>query len=147
MRTLVIVEHDNENIFPLHCAQLVLHKNLGKKLILVASSANHIAEKAQQIMGISKVLNFVGDNFKNEIAEDLTACVLAVSKDYNFAASSSTTGKFNAENFSTTDVQQISEVIEIVSNNTFKKPIYAGACIATVESQQEKYYYSKNYSL
>ena len=36
------------------------------------------------------------------------------------------------------DVQQISEVIEIVSNNTFKKPIYAGACIATVESQQEK---------
>ena len=45
-------------------------------------------------MGISKVLNFVGDNFKNEIAEDLTACILAVSKDYNFfVASSSTTGK------------------------------------------------------
>ena len=141
MRTLVIVEHDNENISSSTLCAVSAAQKLGQDVdLLVASSANHIAEKAQQIMGISKVLNFVGDNFKNEIAEDLTACILAVSKDYNFfVASSSTTGKNLMPRISALlDVQQISEVIEIVSNNTFKKPIYAGACIATVESQQEK---------
>ncbi len=141
MRTLVIVEHDNENISSSTLCAVSAAQKLGQEVdLLVASSANHIAEKAQQIMGISKVLNFVGDNFKNEIAEDLTACILSVSKDYNFfVASSSTTGKNLMPRISALlDVQQISEVIEIVSNNTFKKPIYAGACIATVESQQEK---------
>tara|TARA_B100000927_G_scaffold291640_1_gene295050 strand:- start:8920 stop:9849 length:930 start_codon:yes stop_codon:yes gene_type:complete len=141
MKTLVIVEHDNENISSSTLCAVSAAQKLGQDVdLLVASSTNNIAEKAQKIMGISKVLNFVGDNFKNEIAEDLTACVLEVSQHYNFfVASSSTTGKNLMPRISALlDVQQISEVIEIVDNNTFKKPIYAGACIATVESQQEK---------
>ena len=80
MRTLVIAEHDNKNISSSTLCAVSAAQKLGQEVdLLVASSANHIAEKAQQIMGISKVLNFVGDNFKNEIAEDLTACILAVS--------------------------------------------------------------------
>ncbi len=141
MKTLVIVEHDNENISSSTLCSVDAAIKLGQEVdLLVASSDSHIAEKAKQIIGISKVLNFVGENFKNEIAEDLADCIVSVSHDYNFfVASSSTTGKNLMPRVSALlDVQQISEVIEIVDNKTFKKPIYAGACIATVESTQEK---------
>ena len=77
---------------------------------------------------------------RNEIAEDVAECVVQVANDYNFfLASSSTTGKNNLPRFAALlDIQQISEVIEIIDNTTFKKPIYAGACIATVKTNQEK---------
>ena len=76
----------------------------------------------------------------NEIAEDVADCIIEVAADYNyFLASSSTTGKNNLPRFAALlDIQQISEVIEIIDNSTFKKPIYAGACIATVKTHQDK---------
>ena len=55
MRTLVIVEHDNENISSSTLCAVSAAQKLGQDVdLLVASSANHIAEKAQQIMGFQR---------------------------------------------------------------------------------------------
>ena len=89
---------------------------------------------------MEKVLHFSNQAFENELAEDLAACIVEASSAYTyFLASSSTSGKNNLPRAAALlDIQQISEVIEIIDSSTFKKPIYAGSCIATVKSNQEK---------
>ena len=97
-------------------------------------------EEAKSVEGISKVLNFSHEKFSSELAEDVAACVVSVSSEYDFfLASSSTPGKNNLPRVAALlDIQQISEVTDIIDDKTFKKPIYAGSCIATVQSSQEK---------
>ena len=141
MRTLVIAEHDNQNIVSATLSTIKAAQALNQEVdLLVACSSDTVLENAVKIEGISKVLAFKEDKFSNEIAEDIADCVIEVAADYNyFLASSSTTGKNNLPRFAALlDIQQISEVIEIIDNSTFKKPIYAGACIATVKTHQDK---------
>ena len=141
MRTLVIAEHDNQNVAPATLSTIKAAQALNQEVdLLVACSSDTVLENAVKIEGISKVLAFKEDKFSNEIAEDIADCVIEVAADYNyFLASSSTTGKNNLPRFAALlDIQQISEVIEIIDNSTFKKPIYAGACIATVKTHQDK---------
>ena len=97
-------------------------------------------EEAKSVEGVSKVLNFSHEKFSSEVAEDVAACVVSVSAEYDFfLASSSTSGKNNLPRVAALlDIQQISEVTDIIDEKTFKKPIYAGSCIATVQSSQEK---------
>lgn len=141
MKTLVLVEHDNAEVAAATLSTVKAASLLGQDIdLLVAASSQVVAQKASQIDGVSKVLSFVDGRFDNEIAEDVAECVVQVANDYNFfLASSSTTGKNSLPRFAALlDIQQISEVIEIIDNATFKKPIYAGACIATVKTNQEK---------
>ena len=141
MRTLVIAEHDNQNVAPATLSTIKAAQALNQEVdLLVACSSDTVLENAVKIEGISKVLAFKEDKFSNEIAEDIADCVIEVAADYNyFLASSSTTGKNNLPRFAALlDIQQVSEVIEIIDNSTFKKPIYAGACIATVKTHQDK---------
>ena len=141
MRTLVIAEHDNQNIVSATLSTIKAAQALNQEVdLLVACSSDTVLENAVKIEGISKVLAFKEDKFSNEIAEDVADCVIKVAEGYNyFLASSSTTGKNNLPRFAALlDIQQVSEVIEIIDNSTFKKPIYAGACIATVKTHQDK---------
>tara|TARA_B100000214_G_scaffold160150_1_gene114918 strand:- start:1234 stop:2166 length:933 start_codon:yes stop_codon:yes gene_type:complete len=142
MKTLVIAEHNNSELSAATLSVVEAAKKLGKEIdILVASnSANTVVDQAKSIEGVSKILSFNDARFLNEIAEDLAMCIVSVAEDYcYFLASSSTTGKNNLPRAAALmDLQQVSEVIEIIDEKTFKKPIYAGSCIATVKSEQEK---------
>lgn len=141
MKTLVIAEHDNKDLSSSTLCAIAAAEKIGQEIdVLVASNSNEVAVKAKEINAVSKVLSFVDENLVNEIAENIACCVVSVAENYNFfISSSSTSGKNLMPRISAMlDIQQISEVVEIVDIKTFKKPIYAGACIATVESQQQK---------
>tara|TARA_B100002052_G_scaffold298615_1_gene332691 strand:- start:1418 stop:2350 length:933 start_codon:yes stop_codon:yes gene_type:complete len=142
MKTLVVAEHNNTELSAATLSVVEAAKKLGKDIdILVAGdSVNAVLDQAKSVEGVSSVLSFNDSRFTNEIAEDLAECIISVAEDYSyFLASSSTTGKNNLPRAAALmDLQQISEVIEIIDDKTFKKPIYAGSCIATVKSDQEK---------
>ena len=142
MKTLVVAEHNNTELSAATLSVVEAAKKLGKDIdILVAGdSVNAVLDQAKCVEGVSSVLSFNDSRFTNEIAEDLAECIISVAEDYSyFLASSSTTGKNNLPRAAALmDLQQISEVIEIIDDKTFKKPIYAGSCIATVKSDQEK---------
>ena len=141
MKTLVISEHDNKDLSSSTLCAIAAAEKIGQEIdVLVASNSNEVALKAKEINAVSKVLSFVDEGLVNEIAENIACCVVSVAENYNFfVSSSSTSGKNLMPRISAMlDIQQISEVVEIVDIKTFKKPIYAGACIATVESQQQK---------
>ena len=142
MKTLVLAEHNGTNISAATLCVVEAAKQLGREIDLLVTNNSCVAviEEAKSIEGVSKVLNFSHEKFANEMAEDVAACVVSVNSDYDFfLASSSTSGKNNLPRAAALlDIQQISEVTDIIDDKTFKKPIYAGSCIATVQSNQDK---------
>ena len=142
MKTLVLAEHNGANLSAATLSVVDAAKQLGREvdLLLTNNSCTSVLEEAKAIEGVSKVLNFSHEKFTSEVAEDVAACVVSVSSEYDFfLASSSTSGKNNLPRIAALlDIQQISEVTDIIDDKTFKKPIYAGSCIATVQSSQEK---------
>ena len=118
---------------------LLLKKIGGDITVLVAGSgAQAVADAAAKVAGVSKVL--LADNavYANQLAENVAALVADLAKGYKYVlAASTTTGKNILPRVAALlDVSMISDIIAVESANTFKRPIYAGNAIATVQSDE-----------
>ncbi|MEX0298949.1 MAG: electron transfer flavoprotein subunit alpha/FixB family protein [Kordiimonas sp.] len=141
MPALVFVEHDNSEIKDATLAAVTAAKAYGDIHLLVAGSGcGSVAEAAAKIDGVSKVLVADDAAYEHPLAEELANVTLSVSGDYDAVlAPATTTGKnFMPRVAAALDVAQISDIIEVVSEDTFKRPIYAGNAIATVQSSDAK---------
>jgi len=137
MTALVYVEHDNTEVKDATLAAVTAAKAFGDVHLLVAGlNCNGVAEAAAKIDGVSKVLVADDAAYEHPLAEELAAVVLSVAGDYDAVlAPATTTGKnFLPRVAASLDVAQISDIVEVVSTDTFKRPIYAGNAIATVQS-------------
>ena len=141
MTALVIVEHDNASVKDATLATVTAAKAFGDVHALVAGSGcGDAANAAAAIDGVSKVLVADDAAYEHALAEELAAIVLSVAGDYDaILAPATTTGKnFMPRVAASLDVAQISDIVEVVSADTFKRPIYAGNAIATVQSADAK---------
>ena len=142
MSILVIAEHDNSTLkgATLNTITAATGLNGDISLLVAGSNISSVVEEAQTVSGISKVLSCDNELYKNFLAEDLSKLVLSIADSYSYILAPATTfGKNLLPRVSATlDVQQISDIISIESDDTFKRPIYAGSCIATVKSNDEK---------
>ena len=138
MSILVIAEHDNSNLKGSTLNTITAASLLdGEISVLIAgSNMNSVVEEAQKIDGVSKILTCDSDSYSNSIAEDLSSLIIANSDGYTHILAPATTfGKNLMPRISAKlDSQQISDIISVESADTFKRPIYAGSCIATVKS-------------
>jgi len=137
MTALVYVEHDNTDLKDATLATVTAAKAFGEvHAIVVGSGCSAVADAAAKIDGVSKVLLVDSDAYAHPLAEELAAAVLSVTGDYAaILAPATTTGKnFLPRVAASLDVAQISDIVEVVSEDTFKRPIYAGNAIATVQS-------------
>ena len=138
MSILVIAEHDNVNLKPATLNTVAAAKELNGDvhLLISGNSCQSVADEASGVEGISKIL--ISDNaaYENHLAESTANLIKSVAGNYSHILAAATTfGKNVLPRLSALlDVQQISEITEIVSEDTFKRPIYAGSCIATVKS-------------
>ena len=137
MSTLVIAEHDNNNLKGSTLNTIAAATQLGVDIhILVAGSdCESVVTECQQVDGVSKIIHSNDPLYLNQIAEDVSALVVSLSADYsNILAPATTFGKNLMPRVSAKlDTQQISDIISVESADTFKRPIYAGSCIATVK--------------
>jgi electron transfer flavoprotein alpha subunit len=138
MSILVLAEHDNSNLKPATLNTIAAANALGSSVhVLVAgSSCQSVADESAAIDGIEKVLLADDSAYENQLAESTANLIQSVSADFSHILAPATTfGKNVLPRLSALlDVQQISEITEVVSEDTFKRPIYAGSCIATVKS-------------
>jgi electron transfer flavoprotein alpha subunit len=138
MSTLVIAEHDNTNLKPATLNTVAAANVIGGAVhILVAGhSCQSVADEAAAIDGVEKVILADDSAYENQLAESTANLIKSISSDYSHILAPATTfGKNVLPRLSALlDVQQISEITEVVSEDTFKRPIYAGSCIATVKS-------------
>ena len=138
MSTLVIAEHDNNNLKGSTLNTVAAAAQLGVDIhILVAgSNCENVISECQKIDGVAKVLNANDPLYLNQLAEDLSSLVVSLSSDYaNILAPATTFGKNLMPRVAAKlDTQQISDIISVEASDIFKRPIYAGSCIATVKS-------------
>ena len=138
MSTLVIAEHDNSNLKPSTLNTVAAANAIGGPvhLLVVGSSCQAVADACASVEGVEKVLMADDAAYANQLAESTANLIKSVAGDYSHILAPATTfGKNVLPRLSALlDVQQISEITEVVSEDTFKRPIYAGSCIATVKS-------------
>ena len=138
MSILVVAEHDNNEIKGSTRNTVTAASEIGGEVsvLVVGSESSSVAEQASKIDGISSVIHVDDPIYKNFLAEDLGNLVASVAEGFNYILAPATTfGKnFLPRVAAKLDVQQISDIISVEDADTFKRPIYAGSCIATVKS-------------
>ncbi|MGO3408825.1 electron transfer flavoprotein subunit alpha/FixB family protein [Marinomonas sp.] len=138
MSILLIAEHDNNKLNPVTLSAVTAARQIGGEItILVAgSSCQSVANDAVKVMGLSKVLLADSAVYEKGLAESLSALIVELAADYShiMAAASSTIKDTMPRVAALLDVGQLTEIVGVESDDTFKRPIYAGNAIATVHS-------------
>ena len=142
MKILVIAEHDNSILKGSTNSTIAAAKEISPDIsVLVAGhSCSSVSSEVASLDGVSSVMLADSPTYENFLAEDLANLIVSVSNDFEYILAPATTfGKnFLPRVSAMLDSQQISEITEVVSSDTFKRPIYAGSCIATVKTLESK---------
>ena len=138
MTVLVIAEHDGAGIASATLNTVAAAGKMGGDihLLVAGQGVAAVAQAAAQIAGVAKVL--VADNaaYAHQLPENVAPLVAELGAGYSHILAAATS---NGKNIlprvaAALDVDQISEIISVVSADTFTRPIYAGNAIATVQS-------------
>src|SRR6187397_1009854 len=142
MATLLLAEHDNKSLKESTNKALTAAKAMGGDVhVLVAGSgAKAVADAAAKLDGVAKVLLADAPAYEHALAEPIAALIVSLAGNYDaIVAPATTTGKNVAPRVAALlDVMQISDIIKVVSPDTFERPIYAGNAIQTVQSSDKK---------
>ena len=137
MNVLVIAEHNNAEILPATFNTVNAAKQIGSvDLFVIGNNCENAVNTGSKIDGLNKVL-FCNDKvYEHALAENISTLIQSISKDYTHILFASTaSGKNTAPRLAALlDVMIIPDVIEIIDDSTFKRPIYAGNAIATCKS-------------
>ncbi|MDM1246698.1 electron transfer flavoprotein subunit alpha/FixB family protein [Acinetobacter sp. R933-2] len=140
MSILVIAEHDNKALNGATLNVVAAAQKIGGDItVLVAGSgAQAVADAAAKVAGVSKVLLADDAAYANQLAENVAKLVAELGKGYtHILAASTTTGKnILPRAAALLDSSMITDVIAVEGPKTFKRPIYAGNAIATVQSDE-----------
>ena len=138
MAVLVLAEHDNKTVKKATANAVTAAQKLGEVHVLVAGhQAGDAAKAAGQIAGVKKVLHADAPHLADFLAENVSALVVSLAKNYSHVLAPSTSNGKNVmpRVAALLDVQQISDITAVESADTFVRPIYAGNALATVKSK------------
>lgn len=142
MSTLVIAEHDNSGLKPATLSTIAAAQALGGDVDILVAGGNcsAVADEAAAVGGIGKVLLADNAAYEHQLAENVSLLIAELAASYdNILAPDTSNGKNTMPRVAALlDVAQISDIIAVVSADTFKRPIYAGNVIATVQSSDAK---------
>ena len=141
MAILIISEHDNAAIKSAVLNTVTAGRKLGEDIhVLVAGfECAAAAEAAANVEGVTKVLMADAECYQYGLAEEVANIVVSVAENYSHILAPATSfGKNVMPRVAAhLDVAQISDIVEVVSSDTFVRPIYAGNALATVLSGDE----------
>src|SRR5690606_14811091 len=109
-------------------------------VLIAGKGAKAAADAAAKLKGVRKVLLAEADGLAERLAEPTAALIVSLAGNYDTViAPATTTGKNVLPRVAALlDVAQVSEIVEVVSADTFKRPIYAGNAIQTVQTSDAK---------
>ena len=142
MRVLLLADHNNATLGSAILKAMSAAKALGGDVhVLVAGAGcGAVAEQAAKLDGAKKVLVADAPQYANALAEELAALIVPLMANYDVLMAAATAAGKNVlpRVAALLDVMQISEVIKVISADTFERPIYAGNAIQTVQSSDAK---------
>ncbi|MBY5870052.1 electron transfer flavoprotein subunit alpha/FixB family protein [Rhizobium leguminosarum] len=146
MTILLLADHDNASLSDQTAKALTAAAKIAKEqasdihVLVAGKAAKPAAEQAAKLAGVSKVLLAESDELANNLAEPLADLIVSLSASYDTIISAATSVGKNVlpRVAALLDVAQVSEIIEVISSDTFKRPIYAGNAIQTVQASDAK---------
>ncbi|GJD45457.1 Electron transfer flavoprotein subunit alpha [Methylobacterium cerastii] len=138
MTTLLLVEHGQSEIKDGTLKALTAAKELGAPIhaLVVGAGSKGAADAAAKLDGVDKVLLADDAAYDHDMAEPVAALIVAIAEPYDaIVCSATTTGKNILPRVAALlDVAQISDIMKVISPDTFERPIYAGNAIQTVQA-------------
>ncbi|MCX5518107.1 FAD-binding protein [Kaistia defluvii] len=138
MAILLLADHDAAGLAGQTARALTAALQIGGDVhILVAGvNARPAAEAASRLAGVAQVLLAETAAFEHALAEPLADLIVSLAPGYDtiLGAATSTGKNVLPRVAALLDVAQVSDIVEVVSADTFKRPIYAGNAIQTVQA-------------
>ena len=142
MSVLLIAEHNNKEVkqFTFNAITAASQVNDDLHVLVIGKNADPVAKSISEVPNVKKVIHVDNDIYENYIAENYTPVILKLSENYShIICSANTFGKNLMPRIAALlDTSQVSDIIKVISEDTFLRPIYAGNAFATVKSTDKK---------
>ncbi|MDC3060904.1 FAD-binding protein [Candidatus Pelagibacter sp.] len=142
MSSLLIAEHNNTELKPFTLNAITAASQIDPDLhvLILGYNSEGVAKSLSEIPNVKKVIHIDNEIYKNYIAENFTSAVVKHAENYShIICSANTFGKNLMPRIAALlDISQVSDIIKVISSDTFLRPIYAGNAFATVKSNDPK---------
>lgn len=141
MKTLMLIEHDNNSLKSANLHTLSAAKQLGDSIdvLIIGFNCDAVVEQAKKLPWITRIQVADSSDYEHQLPENLAPLITEIAKEYDFVLTAATTyGKNILPRVAALlDVAMISDVIKIISADVFVRPIYAGNALSTVRSHDK----------
>jgi electron transfer flavoprotein alpha subunit len=142
MSVLLIVEHNNKEVRPFTLNAITAASQIDADLhvLLIGKNCGDVAKSLSEMKTVKKVLHAEAAYYENYLAENFAPLIVKVAANYSHIVSSANTfGKNLMPRIAALlDTSQVSDIVKVISPDTFLRPIYAGNAFATVKSTDTK---------
>ena len=142
MSVLLIAEHNNKEVKPFTLNAITAASQIDQDLhvIVIGSKAEAVVKSISEVPNVKKVIHIDNEVYENYLPENFTPVIIKHAENYShIVCSANTFGKNLMPRVAALlDTSQVSDIIKVVSSDTFLRPIYAGNAFATVKSTDKK---------
>ncbi len=142
MAVLLIAEHNNKELrpFTLNAATAASQIDADVHAVIIGQNSAEAAKQLSELPVVKKVLSVEGAHYENFTAENFAPVIVKLAENYShIICSANTFGKNLMPRIAAhLDTSQVSDIIKVISPDTFLRPIYAGNAFATIKSNDAK---------
>ena len=142
MSVLLIAEHNNKEVksFTLNAITAATEIDKDLHVLVIGNKADGVAKSLSEVPNVKKVIHIDNEIYENFLAENFAPLIVKQAEKYShIVCSANTFGKNLMPRVAALlDTSQVSDIIKVVSSDTFLRPIYAGNAFATVKSTDKK---------
>ena len=142
MSVLLIAEHNNKEVRPFTLNSITAASQIDQDLhvLVIGNKAESVSKSISEVPNVKKVIHIDNEIYENFLAENFTSVIVKQAENYShIICSANTFGKNLMPRVAALlDTSQVSDIIKVISADTFLRPIYAGNAFATVKSLDSK---------
>ncbi len=142
MSVLLIAEHNNQDLKPFTLNAVTAASQMGEDLhaLIIGQNCGDATKKLSELPLVKKVIQVEAPHYENFVAENFAPVIVKLAENYShIVCSANTFGKNLMPRIAASlDTSQVSDIIKVISQDTFLRPIYAGNAFATVKSKDLK---------
>jgi electron transfer flavoprotein alpha subunit len=142
MSVLLIAEHNNKELrpFTLNAATAASQIDVDVHAVIIGQNIETAAKKLSELPVVKKVISIEAPHYENFTAENFAPVIVKLAENYShIVCSANTFGKNLMPRIAAhLDTSQVSDIIKVISSDTFLRPIYAGNAFATVKTNDAK---------
>ena len=142
MSVLLIAEHNNKEVKPFTLNAITAGSQIDQDLhvLVIGNKADEVSKSIAQVPNVKKVIQIDHEIYENYLPENFSPVIIKQAENYShIVCSANTFGKNLMPRVAALlDTSQVSDIIKVISPDTFLRPIYAGNAFATVKSTDKK---------